>query len=186
MKGKRLKLTRDQKTEMGMRIRTIRIYGKMGTEEFSKLINVSAATVSQWETGQTSPMRERVIKVAEVTNQSAKWIVKGEGELNQNWINEQGQQELHTDYPEINKEPEPDQELIRHPHYLAKRLKDTVIERNDMKIKLDSLQSKYNKIHALLIKESEQTINWKARYLSCKYDMPDAQEQLKEALRQKV
>lgn len=65
-----MKLTKEEKTHIGKRIKQIRLEKGMTMEEFGKLLSTSKSVVYRWEIGQAVPAPERlktIAKIADIT-----------------------------------------------------------------------------------------------------------------------
>ena len=66
--------------ELGKRIRYARKKKKLSQQELGKKIEVSGASVGQYEIGQNKPGLENLIKLSNILEVSLDWLTKGDGE----------------------------------------------------------------------------------------------------------
>lgn len=74
------RLTRPGITTLGQRIRSLREAFREKQEDLAKALDVTPASVSNWESGDSKPTAERVKEIADYYKVSAGWVQYAEGE----------------------------------------------------------------------------------------------------------
>lgn len=72
-----MKLTKEEKTHIGKRIKQIRLEKGMTMEEFGKLLSTSKSVVYRWEIGQSLPNPERLKTIAKIADISVNTLLYG-------------------------------------------------------------------------------------------------------------
>ena len=64
----------------GIRIKEARKESGLSQEALGKKVGVTKSAVSQWENELTTPTRENILAIADLTGFSFRWLIKGLGE----------------------------------------------------------------------------------------------------------
>lgn len=59
----------------GERLRALRAEKNIGQNELAKVLNLSNASISYWETGKQSPTADAIFKIAQFFNVSADYLI---------------------------------------------------------------------------------------------------------------
>lgn len=71
-------------SEIGFRLKYIRVSRRLTIEKISKIIGVSKMSISNWENGLRNPKSKYIKKYAEYFGISEDWIIYGEKNLENN------------------------------------------------------------------------------------------------------
>lgn len=61
--------------KFGERLRSLRTEKNIGQNELAKVLNLSNASISYWETGKQSPTADAIYKIAQFFNVSADFLI---------------------------------------------------------------------------------------------------------------
>lgn len=67
--------------DIGDRIKSARERTGMNAPELARVLRVSKSTVYNWEQGRAIPSAENIFDLEDTTGVSARWIVRGDGEM---------------------------------------------------------------------------------------------------------
>lgn len=81
MEGKYMGKTKEyiNQTEMGKRIREVRIKSQMTVERFAEVLMVSEQAVYKWQRGQSMPDILKLAQISEEFHVSTDYLIKGDG-----------------------------------------------------------------------------------------------------------
>lgn len=72
-----MKLSKEDKKKLGIRIKAIRLEKGMTTKEFGSLLGATDSNITSWEKGRTSPNPERLKMIAKIAEVSVNTLLYG-------------------------------------------------------------------------------------------------------------